>query len=156
MPLIRWYNIKVDYDKLKVYIIISKAASKRAKQKVITGLPLVAQWLRICLPIQGTRVRALVREDPTCHGAAKPVCHNCWACALEPASHNYWSPRAATTEACMPRARAPRQREATTMRCLHTATKSSPCSLQLEKACTQQRRPNAARKNKLKKKKSYN
>ena len=28
---------------------------------------LVAQWLRICLPMQGTRVRALVREDPTCN-----------------------------------------------------------------------------------------
>ena len=24
----------------------------------------------------GTRVRALVREDPTCCGATKPVCHN--------------------------------------------------------------------------------
>ena len=37
---------------------------------------LVAQWLRIHLPMQGTRVRALVREDPTCRGATKPVCHN--------------------------------------------------------------------------------
>ena len=37
---------------------------------------LVAQWLRIRLPMQGTRVRALVREDPTCRGATKPVCHN--------------------------------------------------------------------------------
>ena len=27
---------------------------------------LVAQWLRVCLPMQGTRVRALVWEDPTC------------------------------------------------------------------------------------------
>ena len=39
---------------------------------------LVAQWLRIRLPVQGTRVRALVREDPTCRGASKPVCHNNW------------------------------------------------------------------------------
>ena len=38
---------------------------------------LVAQWLRICLPMQGTRVRALVWEDPTCRGATKPVRHNC-------------------------------------------------------------------------------
>ena len=37
---------------------------------------LVVQWLRICLPMQGTWVRGLVREDPTCHGATKPVCHN--------------------------------------------------------------------------------
>ena len=32
-----------------------------------------AQWLRILLPIKGTWVRALVREDPTCRGATKPV-----------------------------------------------------------------------------------
>ena len=38
---------------------------------------LVAQWLRVCLLVQGTRVRALVWEDPTCHGAAGPVSHNC-------------------------------------------------------------------------------
>ena len=56
------------------------------------GTSLVAQWLRICLPMQGTRVRALVREDPTCRATAKPMCHNYWACALEPACHNYWSP----------------------------------------------------------------
>ena len=41
--------------------------------------------------MQGTRVRALVREDPTCRGATKPMRHNYWACALEPASHNYWA-----------------------------------------------------------------
>ena len=37
---------------------------------------LVAQWLTICLPMQGTRVRALVWEDPTCRGATRPVNHN--------------------------------------------------------------------------------
>ena len=42
---------------------------------------LVAQWLRICLPMQGTRVRALVWEDPTRHGATRPMSHNYWACA---------------------------------------------------------------------------
>ena len=40
------------------------------------GASLVAQWLRIRLPVQGTRVRALVWEDPTCRGATKPVRHN--------------------------------------------------------------------------------
>ena len=40
------------------------------------GASLVAQWLRIRLPMQGTWVRALVREDPTCRGATKPVHHN--------------------------------------------------------------------------------
>ena len=55
------------------------------------GASLVAQWLRIRLPMQGTQVQALVWEDPTCHGTTKPVRHNYWACALEPASHNYWA-----------------------------------------------------------------
>ena len=42
----------------------------------VSRASLVAQWLRICLPMQGTRVRALVWEDPTCHGATGPVSHN--------------------------------------------------------------------------------
>ena len=70
----------------KQYFVFQNKESKRAS--------LMAQWLRISLPMQGTRVRALVREDPTCRGAAKPVSHNYWACALEPASHNHWSPHA--------------------------------------------------------------
>ena len=41
-----------------------------------TWASLVAQWLRICLLMQGTRVRALVWEDPTCRGAAGPVSHS--------------------------------------------------------------------------------
>ena len=40
------------------------------------GASLVVQSLRICLQMQGTRVRALDREDPTCHGATGPVSHN--------------------------------------------------------------------------------
>ena len=58
---------------------------------------LVAQWLRVCLPMQGTRVRALVWEDPTCRGAAGPVSHNYWACAYG---------------ACAPQQERPRQWEA--------------------------------------------
>ena len=45
------------------------------------GASLVVQWLRICLPMQGTRVRALVWENPTYRGATRPVSHNYWACA---------------------------------------------------------------------------
>ena len=111
---------------------------------------LVAQWLRICLPRQGTQVRALVWEGPTCRGAANPVCHNYWACTLEPASHNYWARRATTSEGCAPTAHAPQQGkptqgEATARRSPRTTAKSSPSSPQLEKACTAKRRPNAAK-----------
>ena len=37
---------------------------------------MVVQWIRILLPMQGTWVQSLVREDPTCHRAANPMKHN--------------------------------------------------------------------------------
>ena len=57
---------------------------------------LVAQWIRICLPMQRTQFRSLVLEDPTCRRATKPVCHNYWAyvpqllkpACLKPVLHN--------------------------------------------------------------------
>ena len=49
------------------------------------------QWIRIRLPIQGTRVWYLVQGDFTCRGATKPPRHNHWALALEPSSHNSWA-----------------------------------------------------------------
>ena len=48
----------------------------KESEKEGIGTSLVAQWLIIRLPVQGTRIRALVQEDPTCRGAAKPVRHN--------------------------------------------------------------------------------
>ena len=55
-----------------IYTMEYYSAIKRNK----IGASLVAQWLRICLPMQGTRVRALVWEDPTCRGATGAVGHN--------------------------------------------------------------------------------
>ena len=49
---------------------------KSQNKNDMLGTSLVVQWLRIRLPMQGTRVQALVREDPTCRGATKPVRHN--------------------------------------------------------------------------------
>ena len=69
----------------------SERSSLAMLSKMETRASLVAHWLRICLPTQGTQVRALVQEDPTRRGATKPVRHNYWAWALEPASHNYWA-----------------------------------------------------------------
>ena len=101
---------------------------------------LVARWLRTRLPMQGTRVWALVREDPTCRGATKPMCHNYWACALEPVSHNYWARvpqllKPAYHNYWSPHAWSPcsATREAAAMRST-CATKSSPRSPQLEKS----------------------
>ena len=58
--------------------ILNKILANRIQQHIkrIMQTSLVGQWLRIPLPMQGTLVRALVQEDPTCHGATKPVCHN--------------------------------------------------------------------------------
>ena len=53
-----------------------KIILKFNRHKITLGASLVAQWLRICPTMQGTWVRALVREDPTCCGATKSVCHN--------------------------------------------------------------------------------
>ena len=54
-------------DRMMEFTAMEKNKEKRMRAS------LVAQWLRICLPMQGTRVRALVWEDPTCHGATRPV-----------------------------------------------------------------------------------
>ena len=70
-------------------LTILKVSFHNSKKR--QGTSLVAQWIRIHLPMQGTRVRAMVQEDPTCRGATRPVGHNYWACALEPTSHNYWA-----------------------------------------------------------------
>ena len=70
---------------------------------------LVAQWLRVRLPMQGTRVRALVWEDPTCRGATGPMGHNYWACASGACALQQERPRRWE-------ARAPRWRVAPTCR----------------------------------------
>ena len=60
--------LQLKKKKRETYIVVLNKCVLRAS--------LVAQWLRICLPMQETRVRALVWEDPTCRGATKPMCHN--------------------------------------------------------------------------------
>ena len=121
------------------------------------GTSLVAKWLRIHLPRQGTWVQALVWEDPTCRGATKPVRHNYWARALEPANHNYWACALELVNhnywARVPQLLKPaylepvlrNKRSHRNEKPVHRTGKSSPCSLQLEKAHAQQHRPNAAK-----------
>ena len=96
------------------------------------GTSLVAQSLRIHLPMQGTQVRSLVWEDPTCRRPTKPMQDNYWACALEPTHSNYW---ARVLQLLQPMRLEPVLRN-----------KRSPHSPQLEKACTQQQRPSVAKK----------
>ena len=79
---------------------------KSSDQKCILGTSLVAQWLRVHLPMQGTRIRALVREDPTCRGATKPRASQLLSLCSRAREPQLLSPRAATTEARAPRAHA--------------------------------------------------
>ena len=97
--------------------------------------------------MKGTWVRALVWEEPTCHRATQPVRHNYWACALEPVSLNYWAhvPQLLKLLRLEPVLR--NKRSHLNEKPAHP-NEEEPPSLQLEKACSQQQRPNAA-KNKL-------
>ena len=94
--------------------------------------PLVVPRLRICLPMQETRVQSLVRENPTWCGAAEPV-H--W---------NSWSPCSTT-------------REATTMRSLPTAPREqSSLATTWEELVQQQRLSTTKRDKHIKLKEKYN
>ena len=53
-----------------------KLTSALVQSKLHLRTAQVAQWLRICLPMQGRRVRSLVWEDPTCSRTTKPMHHN--------------------------------------------------------------------------------
>ena len=67
----------------------------------------MAQWLRIRLPMQQTRVQALVREDPTSHGATKPRAPQLLSLCSRAHEPQLLSLCATTTEAHEPRAHAP-------------------------------------------------
>ena len=69
----------------------------------------MVQWLRIRLPVQGTRVQALVREVPTCHGTMKARVPQLLSLRSRAQKPQLLSPCAPTTEARAPRARAPQQ-----------------------------------------------
>ena len=55
---------------------ITSNAIETVIKNLPTGTSLVAQQLGIHLPVKGTGVRTLIQEDPTCHGATKPMHHS--------------------------------------------------------------------------------
>ena len=61
--------------------------------------------------MQETWVWSLVWEDPTCCRETKPMCHNYWAYALEPARHNYRAHTAQLPKPVCPRAHAQQQKK---------------------------------------------
>ena len=56
---------------------------------MLSWTSLLVQWIRIHLPMQGTQVHSLVREDSTCRGATKLTGHSYGARALERGSCSY-------------------------------------------------------------------
>ena len=100
--------------------------------KTLLRTSLVVQWIRICLPMQGTWVRSLVWEDPTCFGATMPV--HLYYQAPEPENCNYWAQVLQLLKASCPGP--------------VLSNKRSHCSSKLERACTQQPRPSATKKKK--------
>ena len=76
----RFFSLENNFLKFSVYPNPSSPKTPHPLKKH-SRASLVAQWLSVCLPMQGTRVWALVWEDPTCRGAAGPVSHNYWASA---------------------------------------------------------------------------
>ena len=86
---------------------------------------LVAKWIRIYLPMQGTRIRSLVWEDSTCCKATKA------------GAAQLLSPCAAPEEVCVPNL-CSITTEVTARWRPCAEKKSSPRSLQLEKAWAQQ------------------
>ena len=49
---------------------------KKIMLRLTEDFPLVVQWLRIHLPMQGTQVQSLVGEITTCCRVIKPTHHN--------------------------------------------------------------------------------
>ena len=64
-------------------------------------------------------VRSLIQEGPTLGGAARPVCHSCWACARETGSCDCWAHVQQLLELPQPGAPCSTTREATAMKTTH-------------------------------------
>ena len=92
--------------------MVSDTLSNFVFKNGTSGASLVAQWFRICLPMQGTRVRALVWEDPHAVERLGPCATVTEPARLEPVLRNKrghsnerpvhrneeWPPHAATRE----------------------------------------------------------
>ena len=79
----------------KIPCATTKTQHSQIKKKTYEGNSLVVQWLRICLPVQGTQIQSLVCKDSTRCGQTKPLHHNYWARvpATEPMRPTAWTPQ---------------------------------------------------------------
>ena len=77
----KWTNTVIDIT----VFVIKTSTSGFPSGSVVRNLPANA----------GDMSSILDLGKPTCQRATKSMHHNSWACALGPASHNYWSPHSA-------------------------------------------------------------
>ena len=109
---------------------LSHSSSRAVSQEA--GVSLVAQWIRIRLPAQGTRVQSLIQEDPTC----------CMPHTPEPALK---SPSVATTEASVSPNPHSTIRDTTAVRARAPQPRAAPDLRNEGKACVQRQRPRATK-----------
>ena len=95
-------------------------------KRALTQASLVAQWQRICLPMQETQIQSLIQKDPTgpCVTTPESVLKSLGTITPEPMGLSYWNLSA----------REPMLHKRRILRSPHTARKSSPCSPQLGKS----------------------
>ena len=82
-------------------------------------------------------------QDPTCHGATKPVRHNYWACALELGSHDSWGLHALEPVLY--------KRSHCKEKPVHCNERVPPCSPQLQKSLRSKEDPAQPKINKINK-----
>ena len=137
MPGIAHVDAHLPQHLYNVHVIILSLFQRKRGSESSRNLAVVTHWIWTQYPFtwsktdfsgfpRGSAVRNLpenagdgfdpqVQEDPTCHGATKPV-HNYWACVLEPESWAHMlQPLSPDTTACS------------------SQQESSPCLPQLEK-----------------------
>ena len=73
-PKIKWI-LQLLYDYCRIFSPMHQNTEMKNNPRTF----LVAQWIRILLPMEGTQVPSLIWEDFTCCGATKPVHKNFWA-----------------------------------------------------------------------------
>ena len=91
----------------------------------------MVQWVRTCLPGQGTQVRSLIGEDPTCRGAAESMYTSTEPCS-KAGDTQQARPLAATAEARASRGVCPAARETAAVRSPTTTVRRRPRSPQLK------------------------
>ena len=129
---------------LPLFLRFSRSQFDIASKKRPSRAFLVALWIRICLPMQETQVRSLIREEPTCHRAIRAEHHHCWAWALESRSRDYWGHELQILRPMRPPASALQQEKPPQQEACTPKPESGSCS-QLEKKPVKQQRPSTAK-----------